>query len=434
MKNYLLKFSLLLLFYLFNNGIAFSDINTEKFTSLFDKIKNESDHLLNQSLKSFSTIVNEIEETLDEEIQSLKNITKNKTEIDIQEKMDSIRLYLDKVNKLKKKEVSASTFTIISESKKDYRIKIDQVLKDIEPILFDGEVVNYASRIRLVRQNIKNFENEKVKLNEKFVFAPEIGTLLKSSKKDIKKEIKKLDKLIQKSKSVINELEYDLKRKMNNLGIKLTREQIKVMTTRIDGDDLARSFAIFDVTKQISETLSKIMKENAFSGMATVKYYGTYVILSEILGFNQRQYINKIEDIYLPAIDEIKDNIENSIEFAEDSVERAKSNQSKKILLSNIKSNQFTLEVLKQYKLILVNQIKSLKDALKRTNEQITVAYSTYDTATNSANLVNLINQTQDTFNKIMNMQLPGIIPFENIELEEKFQEISNQLVKSMAS
>ena len=434
MKNYLLKFSLLLLFYLFNNGIAFSDINTEKFTSLFDKIKNESDHLLNQSLKSFSTIVNEIEETLDEEIQSLKNITKNKTEIDIQEKMDSIRLYLDKVNKLKKKEVSASTFTIISESKKDYRIKIDQVLKDIEPILFDGEVVNYASRIRLVRQNIKNFENEKVKLNEKFVFAPEIGTLLKSSKKDIKKEIKKLDKLIQKSKSVINELEYDLKRKMNNLGIKLTREQIKVMTTRIDGDDLARSFAIFDVTKQISETLSKIMKENAFSGMATVKYYGTYVILSELLGFNQRQYINKIEDIYLPAIDEIKDNIENSIEFAEDSVKNVKSNQSKKILLSNIKSNQFTLEVLKQYKLILVNQIKSLNDALKRTNEQITVAYSTYDTAANSANLVNLINQTQDTFNKIMNMQLPGIIPFENIELEEKFQEISNQLVKSMAS
>jgi len=206
------------------------------------------------------------------------------------------------------------------------------------------------------------------------------------------------------------------------------------MTTRIDGDDLARSFAIFDVTKQISETLSKIMKENAFSGMATVKYYGTYVILSEILGFNQRQYINKIEDIYLPAIDEIKDNIENSIEFAEDAVKKAKSNESKKILLSNIKSNQFTLEVLEQYKLILVNQIKSLKDALKRTNEQITVAYSTYDTAANSANLVNLINQTQDTFNKIMNMQLPGIIPFENIELEEKFQEISNQLVKSMAS
>ena len=56
----------------------------------------------------------------------------------------------------------------------------------------------------------------------------------------------------------------------------------------------------------------------------------------------------------------------------------------------------------------------------------MTVAYSIYDTAANSANLVNLINQTQDTFKEIMNMQIPGIILFENIELEEKFKKISN--------
>ena len=434
MRDYSLKIFFIFLFLLFNISFAYSETNTDKFQNLFNKIKKESNHLLNQSLNYFSTIINEIEETLDEEIISLKNIAKNKTEIDIQEKMDSIRLYLEQVNELKKKEINASSFTIISESKKDYRIKIDEVLKDIEPILFDGEIVNYASRIRHVRENIKNFENEKVKLNEKIIFAPKESTLLKSSKNDLKKEINKLDELIKKSEIVIYELEFDLKRKMNNLGIKLTREQIKVMTTRIDGDDLARSFAIFDVTKQISETLSKIMKENSFSGSATVKYYGTYVILSEILGFNQRQYIKKIEDIYLPAIDKIRNNIENTIEFSEESLTEAKSEKSRKILHSNIKSNEFTLAVLKQYKMILVNQIKSLNDALKRTNEQMTVAYSTYDTAANSANLVNLINQTQDTFNEIMNMQIPGIIPFENIELEEKFKEISNQLFKSMAS
>lgn len=431
MQRNLLKFSFILIIYLLNNSIAHSEANTDKFKNIFDKIKNESDFLLNQSLNSFSSIITEIEETLDEEIQSLKNITKKRTEIDIQEKMDSIRLYLDKVNELKKKEVNASSFTIIAQSKKDYRIKIDSVLKDIEPILFDGEVVNYASRIRIVRKNITNFENEKVKLNEQFVFAPEKSSILKSSKEDLKKEIKNLEKLIQKSKKVIDELEFDLKRKMNNLGIKLTREQIRVMTTRIDGDDLARSFAIFDVTKQISQSLSKIMKENSFSGSATVKYYGTYVILSEILGFNQREYIKKIENVYLPAVEDIRDNIENTIVFTKKSLKKAENKQNKKILTANIKSNEFTLQVLGQYNTILVNQIKSLENALKTTKEQITVAYSTYDTAANSANLVNLINQTQDTFNKIMNMQLPIIVPFENIELETKFQEISNQLFKS---
>ena len=83
---------------------------------------------------------------------------------------------------------------------------------------------------------------------------------------------------------------------------------------------------------------------------------------------------------------------------------------------------------------ILINQMKSLQNALERTKEQITVAYSTYDTAANSANLVNLINQTQDSFNKIMNMQLTNIVPFENKELEIKFLEISDQLVQSTES
>ena len=54
------------------------------------------------------------------------------------------------------------------------------------------------------------------------------------------------------------------------------------MTTRVDGDDLAKIFAIFDVTRQISDKLSVLVK-NYFSSDTTVKYYGTYVILSEIL-------------------------------------------------------------------------------------------------------------------------------------------------------
>ena len=150
---------------------AFSD-NTTKFNNLFEKIKKESNNFVNQSIHSFSKIINDIEETLDEEIINLKGVLDKKTQIDVKDKMDSIRLYLEDVNDLKKKETKASSFTIISKSKKDYRIEIDKVLRDIEPILFDGEIVNYATRIRSIRENIKNFENEKVKLNEKLIFAP----------------------------------------------------------------------------------------------------------------------------------------------------------------------------------------------------------------------------------------------------------------------
>ena len=70
-------------------------------------------------------------------------------------------------------------------------------------------------------------------------------------------------------------------------------------------------------------------------------------------------------------------------------------------------------------------------NAVIKTEEQVAVSYSTYDTAVNSENLVNLISQSQENFNRIMGMQLPNIVPFENSELEKKFGEISDQLIKS---
>ena len=99
-----------------------------------------------------------------------------------------------------KQEVEASSFTLISKSKKDFRIEIDEVLKEIEPVLFDGEVVNYASKIRNARQQISQLKEKGRKLNEDLVFA-EQGSLLKSSKNDIREEIK-VDLLIRNRKRI----------------------------------------------------------------------------------------------------------------------------------------------------------------------------------------------------------------------------------------
>lgn len=401
---------------------------------LWGSLKSESENLINKSLDITSDFANELGKVIDGEIANLKELQVEPTEIDVRDKIDTVRIYVDDISILKKQEVEASSFTLISKSKKDFRIEIDEVLKEIEPVLFDGEVVNYASKIRNARQQISQLKKKKVELNEDLVFAPEQGSLLKSSKSDIREEIKRVDLLISKSETLIDELEFDLKKKMSALGIDLTREQIRVMTTRVDGDELARSFAIFDVTRQISNTLGQLMKENSFSAQTTVKYYGTYVILSEILGYSQREYIDKIKTLYLPAIAKIEDDIEASIDFAEKSLGDAASDSNKEILRSNIRSNQFSLEVVQSYRTILKSQIKSLENALDRTEEQIMVAYSTYDTAANSANLVNLISETQETFDRIMNMQVPDIIPFENTELELKFQEISDQILEVSGS
>ena len=432
LSKYKYLLSLILIFFIVSLNNVNAEGTTEKLKNLWEKVTENTGDILDLSLESLSNFTKDVGKAIDAELELLRSKKDNDQPLELQDKVDNIRIYVEKITDLKKKEKDASSFKIIGKSKKDYRIKIDEVLSEIEIILFDGQVVNYSEKIRKVREKIVSLEAQKVILNEDLIFSSDKKKLLGSSKDEIKKELKEIDRVIKNSYILIDELEYDLKKKLSVLGIKVTREQIRVMTTRVDGDELAKSFAIFDVTRQISTTLGELVKKNSFSASTTVKYYGTYVILTEILAFSQREYIRKIEEVYRPAIIKIEDDVDSSIDFAKKSIKAAKSDSNKNILRENIKSNKFTLKVLKQYDEILKKQKESLEKASEITKEQITVAYSTYDTAANSANLVSLINETEDSFSKILDMQLPEIIPFENTELEMKFQEISGQIISEI--
>ena len=354
----------------------------------------------------------------------------NESDVDVEDKIDALRIKVDKIMELKESEENASSFTIISMSKKDYRIKIDDVLQDMEPILFDGEVVDYSNRIQRAKTLIEESNQKIVQLNEDLIFNKDDGGFFSKSNEDLENEKAELEYVIERSKTLIDNLEFDLKKRLDAIGIKVTREQVRVLTSRVDGDDLAKTFAIFDVTKQISSTLEELMKTNSFDSSTTVKYYGIYVLLSELLAYAQRVYIEKIDDLYLPSIEVIKDDINDSIQFNNRAIREASNQQNKNILKQTNESNKFALEVADFYKNVLSGQKKQLERALKRTNEQISVAYSSYDAASVSFNLLSLINQSEDEFGKILNLQIPEIVPFENDELEQKFNELSDRIIE----
>ena len=392
-----------------------------------------------QDQESDNSIISEVADFFDfsksQVIKTLEALEKDvllteESEVDIEDKIDSLRLKVDKIIELKESEQSAPGFTIISMSKKDYRIKIDEVLEDMEPILFDGEVVDYSKRIQRAKALIAESNQKIVQLNEDILFNKDDGGFFSKSNEELELEKQELEYVIDRSKKLIDDLEYDLKKRLDGIGIKVTREQVRVLTSRVDGDDLAKTFAIFDVTKQISSTLEELMKANSFESSTTVKYYGIYVLLSELLAYAQKSYINKIDDLYLPSIRQIEDDINQSIKFNNRAIRDASNEQNKKILRQNNESNKFALEVADFYSDVLSGQKKQLERALERTNEQVSVAYSTYDAAAVSFNLLSLINQSEDEFGKILNLQIPEIVPFENDELEQKFNELSEKIIE----
>ena len=409
-KHKTFKFALLVLFSL----NFFAQSSDQETSSWWDTTKK----FLDDSQKNITDRVGKLNKSLDEEIEDLLN--NDASEVDTINKIDGIRAYVERYTNLKEKDILNDCRNGFS--KGNCRIQIDKVLEDIESIVFDGEIIGYSEKIRQLQERISNLEAQKVNLNEKKY------SVTGEEEINLENEIIDIDIKISKSYEYIKLLEEDLQLKMKDLGIRLSIDQIRVMTTRVDGDDLAKSIAIFDVTKQISNTLGQLVKDNSFSSDTTTKYYGVYLILSEILGFAQREYINKIDNEYLKKLESYKESGYRSIEYANVQMNQATMESSKKIFKNNIEAEKLTIEVIDQYKDILLKQKAQLENALITTDEQIAVAYSTYKTASNSSALMSLMIDTQSTFDQILKMQMPKIVPFKNIEIQNEFKNLSDRL------
>ena len=91
-------------------------INLKK---VWENISSQGEELLAESLGSLSSFLESIEDVVTKE---LLEIEKNKIEsnqVDVRDKINSIRDFVTEISKLKKEEANASSFTLISKSKKD---------------------------------------------------------------------------------------------------------------------------------------------------------------------------------------------------------------------------------------------------------------------------------------------------------------------------
>ena len=429
LTQYIKTIYIFLVFTTLSSTASFANEETSKFDKFWEKLKSEGSELLDTTLEFTSDFILEVEASIDSNLAKFIEAQEEEIDVNIQDKVDQLRIFVDNIYELKGSENSASGFTIIAKSKKDYRVQIDSVLADIEPILFDGNIINHASRIRHQNDLFEKLVRQKDKFTEKLILAPSKGNLITDSKADIKEDIEIVNKLIAKNQNLISQIEYDLKKKLSKAGITLSREQIRTLTNRVDGDQVIKSLAIFDVMQQISKQLAKLVDENSFSSKATTKYYGIYMVMGEVLGYAQRQYILQIDETYLPALETVENDIKDAIKFSKKTLEEATTEGNRSILEKNIQANNVTLVAADLYEDMLLDQKKKLEIALEKTNEQIAVSYSTFDTAVNSANLVRLIDVTQLKFSEILSAQLPELISFENQELEEKFFEISGLLL-----
>lgn len=362
----------------------------------------------------------------------LLNETENERLVSIREKIDKIRIVLDEYLELETAERKASSFTIISKSKKDYEIAQHTLLSEIQSQIFRDEITDHSDQYYNTIKVLKKVRDDISRANEGVLLGSEKAGLFQKTKEDFKKEKAELELMEVSLMRLLDRLEMDLMLKFKLLGSELSRGQVRSLLVRIDGNDIAESMALFSVTRDITEKLSELVVAESTSADEAVKYYGMYVLLAELMLKLNLDHQARIETQYADTLAQIREETKESIEDSEEILERTTAASSKSIVRQNLRNMRLVLTVLEAYETVLKQRNGRLQESIEKNREVLAVAYSTYDTAASSANLINFMSATQTQFDQIFSLQLPDMIEFDNSDLQSAFEKVSAEMQARM--
>ena len=296
------------------------------------------------------------------------------------------------------------------------------VFEIIEDLLSSPEIDKNRKNIHALKERINDEKNTISDYLEKRIVADNI-------------EREKYDKKIGESRATIDELtrrinnEKDiLKKRFNASGLFLNNAQVDVLLSRVDADDIIKMSLVYDVLEDITAQLMGLTKESNENINQARKYYGMHIVLLKLVINMQNSYIKKLDEEYLPKIEMIRKETRRISEESKRLLASETQANRKDLLHKNIKAQQLTLKVAKLYAQQLNQQKAKVIKAKKLIENDYRVAKNTYDTVKISADLIQLMKTNQASFSALMNIQIPDIVPFENLAMQRKFEELSSMI------
>jgi len=353
------------------------------------------------------------------------------SEIDTKDQIKELTSIAESIVELKKERQDAKEWHLIPipfrKTKDDYDEAIEEVISSIEKILFEYDYLELVSRINKSKDQIKEVERQITDLKEDKYFAKnaDIAKWYESNKDDYSEKILKKEQEIKQFLDEISNLESLLAKRINNLGVYLTKDQIKVYTSSADVNEFAIQLSTFNYIRDLNQEIGSLLKENP---AAAVRYYGTYLTMTEFLAYILNSSIKTYDEVYLPKINSLIKATKETIKTSKQLSRKTSVGEGWSTLQKNIETNNFNLIVLNDYESYLKKKRATLVSKYKANEITYGVVYSSYATAKTSQEILYLINQAENQISSLSRIILPEIIPFENNLIEEKWIEISTQI------
>ena len=336
---------------------------------------------------------------------------------------------LEKGLEIKEQMKKAPESAIFAEDKSSIRKEFDEVLDDIIALILDDGIFNYRKEIRDAEESIASLKKSILKYREKKITAP-LESKIRTTKAQYDSKIIDARTSIIEYRKKIAETKVAMSQSFKEQGIDISPDQIDVLLSRVDGDDIIQMTLVMDVLKQITQQLLGIMQESGEELVHAKKYYGMHMVLLELVVYIQEKFISKIENKYIPRINQITDQTQKMLAKTSERISAEENLQRRNIYYQNYESQKLTLKTAILYRQNLVDEMEQVREAIAVSRKNLELSKNTYETVTLSSDLFKIISTSQEMMKEVMRLQVPTIIPFENIQIKEKYRELTEKIRK----
>lgn len=321
---------------------------------------------------------------------------------------------------------------IWTETREDREAKIRNLLDAALGIVTDVPVVEVQKKVEGLRGNIRDLEDQIVKLKEKQLTAPKDAMLpgvLTDTVASLADNIKDAEARIVGNRDEITKAKGEILEALQRSGVTLGTEQVDLLLDSVLSGDLVRLVAVFNAAKVIDQQLSKLMAASGDNMNATRKYFAMHAALFAMLVQAQDATIQKIDTQYLPKLDAILKDIEAARAKTRQLMKAENRPDQRRALESNLESQRIAEEAARGYRKYLNQQREQIARARARAVHDLRIADNTFETVEASFQLRNLMRDSAASFEAIQKLEAPTFDQiFKNEELRREFENLTRKL------
>lgn len=321
----------------------------------------------------------------------------------------------------------ATSINPFTKTKDDYRGDIASTLDELEAMLFKGAISRAVEQVEGIREEERELRRTIAGLREERYAAPQ-ESLWKTTKANIDDDIAEREEEIEIGQRRIEVIKAKIALRFEAIGIELSRAQVDQLLTRIDGTDIIGMTVMIQTVAEMTEVLKQLMLDNQGSLEFARRYYGTAMILRELVVHAQDAYIQRVGGTWLPRLSDIRSKLEAAIADDKRQFKNEQNPVRQQVFANNVEQNSKALEVLAIYSERLKSQQDNVRKARAEAVRDVVAAYSTYKSVSLSSLLIELVEDSATAFEELLKIQIPEIIPFDDPVLEDKFRELSDEL------